>query len=144
MKFILPLREPLSSPPIGKPGDRPDVFRFSPSLLPVTRLNRVTYTLKQCAAGKPAENRKTSGLSPGFTSRHHSPAFPRAEPLTCGAFHPYTRISLNRMSKTKSDSDSLPADRDLYSGLIRLHGLHHAAGEPIFRLGIIQERAPDG
>jgi DNA-binding PadR family transcriptional regulator len=31
------------------------------------------------------------------------------------------------------------ADRDLYSGLIRLHILHHAVQEPIFGLGIIAE-----
>ncbi|MGF1496120.1 MAG: PadR family transcriptional regulator [Elainellaceae cyanobacterium] len=31
------------------------------------------------------------------------------------------------------------ADRDLYSGLIRLHILHHAVREPIFGLGIIAE-----
>ncbi len=30
-------------------------------------------------------------------------------------------------------------DRDRYSGLIRLHILHHAAAEPIFGLGIISE-----
>ena len=30
-------------------------------------------------------------------------------------------------------------DRDLYSGLIRLHVLHHAAKEPIFGLGMIEE-----
>jgi PadR family transcriptional regulator PadR len=30
-------------------------------------------------------------------------------------------------------------DQDLYSGLIRLHILHHAAEEPIFGLGIIEE-----
>jgi hypothetical protein len=29
------------------------------------------------------------------------------------------------------------ADMDLYSGLIRLHILHHAAKEPIFGLGMI-------
>src|SRR5206468_4069892 len=34
---------------------------------------------------------------------------------------------------------SRSADRDLYSGLIRLHVLHHAAEEPIFGLGMIQE-----
>jgi len=33
------------------------------------------------------------------------------------------------MSKTKPDYQD---DRDLYSGLIRLHILHHAAEEPIF------------
>jgi PadR family transcriptional regulator len=30
-------------------------------------------------------------------------------------------------------------DRDLYSGLIRLHLLHHAAEGPIFGLGMIEE-----
>lgn len=35
-------------------------------------------------------------------------------------------------------------DRDLYSGLIRLHILHHAAREPIFGLGIIEELARHG
>ena len=30
-------------------------------------------------------------------------------------------------------------DRDLYSGMIRLHVLHHAAQEPIFGLGMIEE-----
>ena len=48
------------------------------------------------------------------------------------------------MSKTKSDSHSLPADRDLYSGLIRLHVLHHAAEEPIFGLGMIEELGRHG
>ena len=47
------------------------------------------------------------------------------------------------MSKTKSDPE-LSADRDLYSGLIRLHVLHHAAKEPIFGLGMIQELARHG
>lgn len=35
-------------------------------------------------------------------------------------------------------------DKDLYSGLIRLHILHHAAQEPIFGLGIIEELARHG
>lgn len=35
-------------------------------------------------------------------------------------------------------------DRDLYVGLIRLHILHHAAHEPIFGLGIIEELARHG
>jgi len=34
--------------------------------------------------------------------------------------------------------------RDLYSGLIRLHILHHASQEPIFGLGIIEELARHG
>jgi DNA-binding PadR family transcriptional regulator len=45
------------------------------------------------------------------------------------------------MSKTKLDHD---ADRDLYSGLIRLHVLHHATTEPIFGLGMIEELARHG
>jgi PadR family transcriptional regulator len=33
---------------------------------------------------------------------------------------------------------------DLYTGLIRLHILHHAVKEPIFGLGIIEELARHG
>jgi PadR family transcriptional regulator PadR len=35
-------------------------------------------------------------------------------------------------------------DRDLYSGLIRLHVLHHACEEPVFGLGMIEELARHG
>src|SRR2546430_9932109 len=35
-------------------------------------------------------------------------------------------------------------DRDLYSGLIRLHILHHAAEEPIVGLGMAEELARHG
>ncbi|MCL5044155.1 MAG: PadR family transcriptional regulator [Deltaproteobacteria bacterium] len=35
-------------------------------------------------------------------------------------------------------------DRWFYSGLVRLHILHHAASEPIFGLGIIEELARHG
>jgi DNA-binding PadR family transcriptional regulator len=35
-------------------------------------------------------------------------------------------------------------DRDLYSGLIRLHILHHAVHEPIFGQGMIDELARHG
>ena len=48
------------------------------------------------------------------------------------------------MSKTKRDSFNLQADRDLYSGLIRLHVLHHATEEPIFGLGMMEELARHG
>ncbi len=34
--------------------------------------------------------------------------------------------------------------RELYSGLIRLHILHHACQEPIFGLGMIEELARHG
>src|SRR5262245_48557437 len=44
------------------------------------------------------------------------------------------------MSKTKFDN----ADRDLYSGLIRLHVLHHAAEDPVLGLGMIDELARHG
>lgn len=37
-----------------------------------------------------------------------------------------------------------PADQGLYSGLIRLHILHHACHEPIFGLGMIEELARHG
>lgn len=36
------------------------------------------------------------------------------------------------------------ADKDLYSGLIRLHILHHACQEPIFGVGIMEELARHG
>jgi DNA-binding PadR family transcriptional regulator len=42
------------------------------------------------------------------------------------------------MSKTISDN------RDLYSGLVRLHVLHHAAEGPIFGLGMAEELARHG
>ena len=44
------------------------------------------------------------------------------------------------MATSKLDSD----DRDLYSGLLRLHVLHHAVHEPIFGLGMIDELARHG
>jgi len=46
--------------------------------------------------------------------------------------------------KPNDQDDSLAADRDLYSGLIRLHVLHHAVEEPIFGLGMIEELARHG
>ena len=44
----------------------------------------------------------------------------------------------------KADETDVGADRDLYSGLIRLHILHHAVAEPIFGLGMIEELARHG
>lgn len=35
-------------------------------------------------------------------------------------------------------------ERELFSGLIRLHVLHHACDEPIFGLGMIEELARHG
>lgn len=48
------------------------------------------------------------------------------------------------MAKTKVDDRTAAQDRDLYSGLIRLHVLHHAAEEPIFGLGMAEELARHG
>jgi PadR family transcriptional regulator PadR len=48
------------------------------------------------------------------------------------------------MSKSRSEYKSVPPDRDLYSGLIRLHVLHHAVEGPIFGLGMIEELARHG
>jgi DNA-binding PadR family transcriptional regulator len=48
------------------------------------------------------------------------------------------------MSKTKQDNPTAAADRDLYSGLIRLHVLHHAVEGPVFGLGMIEELARHG
>ena len=48
------------------------------------------------------------------------------------------------MTKTKFEYTTGGRDRDLYSGLIRLHVLHHAAEEPIFGLGMVEELARHG
>jgi DNA-binding PadR family transcriptional regulator len=48
------------------------------------------------------------------------------------------------MKKTKSDYDDPAVDRDLYSGLMRLHILHHAVEGPIFGLGMAEELARHG
>ncbi len=48
------------------------------------------------------------------------------------------------MSKTKAVQNDFTVDRDLYSGLIRLHVLHHAVEEPIFGLGMMEELARHG
>src|SRR4051794_11519062 len=48
------------------------------------------------------------------------------------------------MSKAKLDKETINADRDLYSGLLRLHVLYHAVEGPIFGLGMIEELARHG
>ena len=48
------------------------------------------------------------------------------------------------MKKTKSDSAETADDRDLYSGLMRLHILHHAVEGPVFGLGMAEELARHG
>jgi len=42
------------------------------------------------------------------------------------------------MARKQKQPASLP-DKDLYAGLIRLHILHHAASEPVFGVGIMEE-----
>ena len=44
----------------------------------------------------------------------------------------------------KDDGQSDLDHQDLYSGLIRLHVLHHACEEPIFGSGMIEELARHG
>ncbi|HYK92224.1 MAG TPA: PadR family transcriptional regulator [Acidobacteriota bacterium] len=48
------------------------------------------------------------------------------------------------MTKTKADPTATFDDRDLYSGLMRLHVLYHAAEKPQFGLGIAEELARHG
>jgi DNA-binding PadR family transcriptional regulator len=48
------------------------------------------------------------------------------------------------MPRTTTDQELIDADRDLYSGLIRLHVMHHASEEPIFGLGMMEELARHG
>ena len=43
-----------------------------------------------------------------------------------------------------SAADVLGEHRELYSGLIRLHVLHHAVKEPVFGLGMMEELAHHG
>ena len=64
--------------------------------------------------------------------------------LTSQPERPYTQTIRNRAATTKIDQNDLGADRDLYSGLIRLHVLHHAVEEPIFGLGMAEELARHG
>jgi DNA-binding PadR family transcriptional regulator len=49
-----------------------------------------------------------------------------------------------RTRESRREALASGRDRDLYSGLIRLHILHHAAEGPIFGLGIIEELATHG
>jgi len=48
----------------------------------------------------------------------------------------------HRTPISKPDSESL--DRELYSGLIRLHVLHHACEEPIFGMAMMEELGRHG
>jgi DNA-binding PadR family transcriptional regulator len=48
------------------------------------------------------------------------------------------------MPRVKRPAEGKSDYRELYSGLIRLHVLHHAAEGPIFGLGMIEELARHG
>ena len=48
------------------------------------------------------------------------------------------------MKSTTLDYDDPAVDRGLYSGLMRLHILHHAAEGPIFGLGMLEELGRHG
>jgi PadR family transcriptional regulator PadR len=48
------------------------------------------------------------------------------------------------MKQTKLDYEDAVVDRDLYSGLMRLHILHHAVEGPIFGLGMLEELGRHG
>jgi DNA-binding PadR family transcriptional regulator len=56
----------------------------------------------------------------------------------------YTNAIRKRIPKSKPEHNRAGADRDLYSGLVRLHVLHHAVEGPIFGLGMIEELARHG
>jgi len=47
------------------------------------------------------------------------------------------------MAKSKA-GNNVTEDQDLYSGLIRLHVLHHAVEKPIFGLKMIEELSRHG
>src|SRR5689334_8346783 len=51
---------------------------------------------------------------------------------------------MRSMPRPKAPAKTLSDDRDLYSGLIRLHILHHATEGPIFGLGMIEELGRHG
>jgi DNA-binding PadR family transcriptional regulator len=48
------------------------------------------------------------------------------------------------MQNTKKNEGQDRRDQDLYTGLIRLHILHHAAKEPVFGLWFIEELGRHG
>ncbi len=48
------------------------------------------------------------------------------------------------MEETKPDYEEAVEDRDLYSGLMRLHILHHAVSGPVFGLGMVEELSRHG
>jgi len=49
-----------------------------------------------------------------------------------------------RYPKGRATSERPMDDRDLYSGFVRLHVLHHGARGPIFGLGVMEQLAQRG
>jgi PadR family transcriptional regulator len=74
-----------------------------------------------------------------MVSESHDPV-----PVDTAVILAYNKSFRKRMSRTKTDQELIDADRDLYSGLIRLHVMHHAVEEPIFGLGMMDELARHG
>lgn len=52
--------------------------------------------------------------------------------------------SVIQMQKTQADYRDPSVDCDLYSGMMHLHVLHHAALAPVFGLGMVEELARNG
>jgi len=48
------------------------------------------------------------------------------------------------MSITKVEIEGAGADRELFSGLVRLHVLHHASEGPVYGVGLMEELARHG
>jgi PadR family transcriptional regulator PadR len=48
------------------------------------------------------------------------------------------------MKKTKAEERTVTVARDLYSGMMRVHVLHHANERPVFGLGMVEELARHG
>jgi PadR family transcriptional regulator PadR len=83
---------------------------------------------------------RRDGSEDSPSQRHTRPS----SGLTNAPVRSYANIIRNLMSKSNAEYESTAADRDLYSGLIRLHVLHHAVEGPVFGLGMIEELARHG
>ena len=51
---------------------------------------------------------------------------------------------LQVLAHKRASANGAEPDRELYSGLIRLHVLHHSVKEPVFGLGLLEELARHG
>src|SRR5215469_16853949 len=69
---------------------------------------------------------------------------PRRSPLLPPKAHQRSAAVGSGLLVSYADSVGKFDDRDLYSGLIRLHVLHHACEAPVFGLGMVEELARHG